>query len=278
MSRSKIFILAFLFGVMFSVKTQVLLSTDFNLGLPVGWGMAPSGSWSVHPFFGTSMSKCLYTEEMNTASATVSFFSSPLNLLGLSTLTITFKAACTKNNFLVPNVAVFYDAGAGKQLVARWGSGFTAPTTYTINDVADYVPPLDSANIEWISCTHTLSAPVGTQVSFYFDAEMINAGYVLLEDIVIAGKSITVTSALPENAIETTSIIFPNPVKNGQLIILGENISGVSIVNVSGQNFPLKYRSDSNETILDLHAFTPGIYFLRYTESRKTFVKRIVVE
>lgn len=276
MKTLKTFILSLCFGS-FTAQTQVLLNADFNLGLPAGWGMNPAGSWTVHPFFGTGMSKCLYTEEMNTASTTVSFYSTPLNLSGINTLTITFKAACTKNNFLIPNVAVFYDSGSGRQLIARWGSGFTSPTTYTLDDVADYVPPLDTANIKWVSCTHTLSAPSGTNVSFYFDAEMINAGYVLLDDISLAGKTNTVATNVPDIDSGTGVLVPPNPVENGSLTITGQNLTNVSLFDVSGREIKVNHAFQPGKISLDLHSLTPGLYFIRFYENKKAFAKRVLV-
>ncbi|MBL7932587.1 MAG: T9SS type A sorting domain-containing protein [Bacteroidia bacterium] len=258
-------------------KSQ-LASADFNSGLPAGWGMSPAGSWSVHPFFGAGMSKCLYTEEMNTTSTTVSFFSTSLDLTGINTLTISFKAACTKNNFLIPNVAVSYSVGgSGKQLIARWGSGFTSPTTYTLDDVADYVPPLDTANIKWVSCTHTLAAPSGTAVSFYFDAEMINAGYVLLDDIMITGASVTSTG-LNENSTESPIIVFPNPAKQNKVTLEGKNLSDILIVNSLGQSVPFIIKHESDKISIEFQNCESGIYFLHFISGGNKRVKSLMLE
>jgi hypothetical protein len=256
---------------------QILISEDFNLGLPAGWSMNPVASWSIHPFFGTSGSKCLYTEEMNTASTTVSFVSSTLNLSGFSTMTLSFKGACTKNNFLVPNIAVFYDDGTGKQLVARWGSGFTSPTTYTMNDVADYQHPLDAANIEWVSCSHTFQAPVSSNVVFYFEAEMINAGYVLLDDIMIAGTNTMVSVGLVEYDIENNSVVFPNPTKE-KLEVRSKNIKHIELRNTLGQLILLPITYFPHAAELNTQGLPPGLYNLYIRSGRGRESHKLVIE
>lgn len=260
-----------------TISTAQLASENFDSALPAAWTMSPAATWSLKPGFGTAGTSCLYTEEMNTATNVVSFVSPAYNLSGYSTMTITFKGAATKTNFLIPNIALSINSGAGKQLLSRWGSGFTQPTTYTLNDVADFSYPLDVENVEWVSCSHMFTVPNATAVNFYFDAEMINGGYVLLDDIVIkATPKVIAGIATSEDLVEFR--IYPIPAKNERISIEGDAGAELSIYDYVGRKLDANLYASRNDKGFELNNLPSGLYFVRLQSNSHVFERTLVVQ
>ena len=254
-----------------------LASENFDSGLPAAWTMSAAATWSLKPGFGTASTSCLYTEEMSTNTNVVSFVSPAFNLSGYATMTITFKGAATKTNFLVPNIALSINSGAGKQLLSRWGSGFTQPTTYTLNDVADFSYPLDVENVEWVSCSHMFTVPNATAVNFYFDAEMVNGGYVLLDDIVIkATPKVIAGISKSEDLVEFK--IYPVPAKNEKISIEGDATAEISIYDFVGRKLDTNLYARRNDKGFELNNLPSGLYFVRLQSNTQVFERTLVVQ
>lgn len=254
-----------------------LATENFDSGLPAAWTMSAASTWSLKPGFGTAGTSCLYTEEMSTNTSVVSYVSPAFNLSGYATMTITFKGAATKTNFLVPNIALSINSGAGKQLLSRWGSGFTQPTTYTLNDVADFSYPLDLENVEWVSCTHMFSVPNATAVSFYFDAEMVNGGYVLLDDIIIRATP-KVIAGINESDGLAEFKIYPIPAKNEKISIEGDVGVELSIYDFVGRQLDTNLYASRNDKGFELNNLPSGIYFVRLLSNTQVVERTLVVQ
>lgn len=270
----KLFTLIILLGTMSSYFSQ-LATADFESGLPAAWTMSPAASWSLKPSFGTASSTCLYTEEMSTNSTVVSYISPPLNLAAYFTATISFKVAATKTNFLIPNLALYVDPGVGKQLICRWGSGFTQPTNYTLTDVADYQYPLDQENVEWQSAYFFHQVFNLPSVYYRFEAEFVNGGYVLLDDIEIKGTAKTIAGI--NDYVEGREYrIYPIPATDEKITIECDASAQVSIYNFVGQKL-------DNATCLvacpkgyELQGLPKGMYYVRF-QTKTGPVERTVV-
>lgn len=241
-----------------------VLNENFNSGLPLNWTQSPAGSWTLGTTYNQTGTGCAVTEEIGSNSLTATFSTSPLNLSAVTNLSLTFKASFTKNNFLPPNLAIYYDAGAGPQFLARWGSGFTAPTTYTIIESANYVHPLQAQNVLWQNCTHTFSPINSNSVRFLFSAEIINGGYFLLDEVQISGQtSNTLTTRMAEQHETTRVQIYPNPVTNKKLMIHGSKINRIYLTNFSGLSVKTDFESNGGDNYqVDLSNFSPGVYTL----------------
>jgi hypothetical protein len=259
-------------------KGQVL-NENFNSGIPAGWTQNPAASWTLHPTFGGTSGSCIIAEEIGSNTLTAYMKTSLLNLSSVVNPTVHFKAAITKNNFLHGNIALFFDEGTGPQFVARWGSGFTPNTTYTVpEDGVDYVAPLDAVNIFWHSYSQTIS-PTNNFVSLIFAAEFVNGGYILFDSIVVAGTTSTLTTGIKETNDPAISI-FPNPFVNGKASIRVEHFKEIEFYNQWGQRVPLRI-DRKNEILfeLDASAISPGIYYLAIKTTDDTAIrKKVIIE
>jgi hypothetical protein len=193
-------------------------------------------------------------------------------------MTITFKGAATKTNFLVPNIALSINSGAGKQLLSRWGSGFTQPTTYTLYDVADFSYPLDVENVEWVSCTHMFTVPNATAVNFYFDAEMVNGGYVLLDDIVIKATP-KVIAGMPESSEVVKFHIYPVPSRSEPITLeIPRADAELSLYDYTGRKLDAAAYVSKTSKGFVFNNLPTGIYLVQIFTAGKTLQKTIVVE
>ena len=258
-------------------KSQILIQ-NFNSGIPVSWAQNPAASWSINPTFGASGSGCAITQDLTMATPTISLRTQTLNLSSATNLTITFKVALTKNNFISPNIALFYDSGLGSQFIARWGSGFSSNTTYTVSDASDYVPPLDPENVFWFNCTHTLSAISGSIVSFVFDAEIVNGGYVLIDDLVVSGI-VPATTNITKLLLPESIVLYPNP--TDKIIMLeGWPPTNLILMDELGKILPVdSAKINETTTSLDLGNLPAGIYYLTtVTEGKEPVRRKIIVQ
>lgn len=254
-----------------------ILGEDFNTAIPTNWAQSPVSTWSFHPTFGTSGSGCAISEDMSMNTPTVSLRTPIMNLGGVSNLTITFKAAVIKNNFISPNVAVSYNAGAGTQFVARWGSGFSSNTTYTITESAEFGYPLNAANVHWVACSHTLSSINGSNAIFYFDAEFVNGGFVLIDDIMISGKK-TVTTGVNASDPPEAFVLFPNPSAGAKITLRGKVFRQLMLSDQLGRAIPLAYTTTGETTAeISLDTLKPGIYFLEILTDANTLIRKKMI-
>ncbi len=271
----KLVLITFTFLLQSNAGTAQLATANFESGLPAAWTMSPAATWSLKPAFGTNSSTCLYSEEMSTNSTVVTYISPPLNLVAYATLTISFKVAATKTNFLIPNLALYVDPGVGKQLICRWGSGFTQPTNYTLPDVADYQYPLDQANVDWQSAYFFHQVFNLPTVYYRFEAEFINGGYVLLDDIVITGTAKTIAGI--NDYVEGREYrIYPVPAGDEKITVECEADTQLSIYNFVGQKLDIASYITAGSKGYELHDLPKGIYYLRLL-SKSGQVERTVV-
>jgi hypothetical protein len=261
-----------------SAKSQ--LTENFNAGIPAGWQQSPAASWSLNPGFGISGSNCIVTENIDSAPGTRTISTPTLNMNGVTNLTVSFQVASVKNNFINPDLVLYYNSGSGPQFLARWGSGFSSNTTYTLTGAGtDYTPPLDAQNVYWEACSHTIAAISGTAVSFMFGADLFNGGYVLLDDIAISGIASTIT-ALSGNTEDPERFIFQNPVPDKKLELKQARIKQVQLTDLLGRSFsPVGIREKGAGQELDLSNLPAGIYYLNIvTDEELPFAGKILLE
>jgi len=262
-----------------TVKSQIL-SENFNAGLPVSWTQSPTATWSVGAGLGTSGSDCVMAEDLTMTIPTFILRTPTLNLTAVTNLTVSFKLALIGNNFIVPNLALSYDAGAGSQFLARWGSGFSTNTTYTVTtNNYDYQPPLDAQNVTFVSSTHSVSAISGAALRFIFEAEFVNGGYVVIDDIVITGVT-GATTGLEQLEENNSIIIFPNPSVNKKVMLQGKGIQNLFVTDNLGKALTVAHiKINEMSNVVDLSALPTGIYYVNVIAEDKVPVrKKIILE
>lgn len=269
-----------LFLMCLTGKSQ-LLSENFNSGLPATWTQSPTASWSSSSNLGTSGSGCAMAADTILTTPTLSLLTPIVNLTGVINLTVTFKMALVGNNFIVPNVSLYYNSGNGPQFLARWGSGYSPNTTYTIESADysyDYSPPLDPQHVIFTTCTCTVPSIAGSIAGFIFDAELVNGGYVLIDDVVIAGKA-AVTSGLSEQDFYSSLSVFPNPVSGKTVRIKGLHLKSIILSDDLGKVLQVQYAQKGEVIEIDLGQHAKGIYYITALLGDNTRVhKKIVLE
>ncbi|PBQ31676.1 hypothetical protein CNR22_07810 [Sphingobacteriaceae bacterium] len=253
------------------------LSENFNTGIPASWTQSATATWSLSNL-GTSGSGCIVTEENTTNTVIVSIFTPSMDLSAVTNLTISFQGAVVKNNFVCPNIVLYSETGSGRQFLSRWGSGFTSNTTHTISEGFDSQPPLESSAIFWETCTHTLSAINGNVVRFILEAEFVNGGYVLLDDITVNGVAATTTSlfsAAPHIHVN----LFPNPTATKKITLDGTDYTAIYVFDNAGKIVSPEYHKRETSTDVMLTDFPAGTYYLKAVTTKKTSItKKLVVE
>ena len=78
--------------------------------------------------------------------------------------------------------------------------------------------------------------------------------------------------------LELLVSIYPNP-GNNLLKISGRNISIVELYSVIGTCLEKKQGIDADETIIDIHNYDSGIYYVRIIDGQgKSVIKKLIKE
>lgn len=170
-----------------------LLDENFDNGLPGNWtqGSADGISWTSNTSLGVGSSGCAIADYSLSSASGNAWLQTPF--MDLSTLTnpeITFSVALVANNFVAPDVSLWYDNGAGWVQLTSWGNN--------ISQTADLSPPLDGANVTWVDLNYDLLAVANnTNIRFSLGSDFTNGGWVLVDDVVIASGAGPTVYTLP---------------------------------------------------------------------------------
>lgn len=259
-------------------QTQVL-AEEFTGTIPTGWSQGPASSWSYAANYDPTGGGCVFTKNVGSQSDSAFIQTPVLNFSGVTSLTVTFKAARVTNNFLSPDVTLSYSTAAGAQFLARWGNGFTSNTTYTVaDDASDYVDPLDAQHVVWHVFTHTASIAGSASASLVFEAEMYNGGYVVLDSIRVRTNGSPATALREET--DAPVMIFPNPANDRKIRISQASFKSLGLVNLLGEKMPVQVRplTDSGSELY-LDDLVKGVYYLEaVTEDDQRVSRKIIVE
>lgn len=156
-----------------------LINEEFNTNLPSNWTQWGIVTWGHNNNFNCA--------EAYASGVTGSgWLQTPfVNLTQLTNPKLSFKVASIRDNFIAPNVSLWYNTGAGWQFLERWGGGNNVTT---IPQTADFIPPLDSANVTWVTIDYDLSALANnTNIRFSFGADYDagGTGWVLVDSVVL---------------------------------------------------------------------------------------------
>lgn len=259
-----------------------LLSQNFNAGFPNNWAQNPTATWSLNSVL-NSPGNCLVNNEPGASSNTTSIISPSVDLTAMTDFTISFKAAVTKNNFVAPEIVVYYDNGSSTQFLARWSSGFNPNTTYTINEGFETQDSIGTEDVIWEVCTHTISTLNGSSGRFIFTSEIVNGGWTLLDDIVISGKTVntpTLTTGIMDQPSENNLELFPNPCEGNTFVIKGRAIKIIKMIDQLGKEIDFDTQAGSlNSTDVHLKEASSGIYYLQaILENNSIIHKKIILK
>ena len=104
-------------------------------------------------------------------------------------------------------------------------------------------------------------------VSATFDTKTMGCGITVELQIIIDVQEI---------ANKYNIRVFPNP-STGKLIISGENIQSIELLNQEGKSIQ-KVIEHSGDMHLDLSRYARGVYFIKFELADETFVRKIVLE
>lgn len=82
----------------------------------------------------------------------------------------------------------------------------------------------------------------------------------------------TATGIQPEETKSNTCVVYPNPGKD-KFTVLGENIRSLRVTNLSGKEI-----CKSTNPVIDLSAYSKGIYFVTIQTNRETLIRKIIKE
>lgn len=265
--------------LLLNVNSQItLLNENFNAGLPITWTQSPAGTWSLNASV-NAPGNCIVNGNI-TSNSTTAFMSTPtLNVLTVINLTVTFKAAVTKNNFLAPEIVLSFSNSSGTQSLALWSGGFNPNATYTLNEGFETQSDLGPEDVFWQTCTHTVSSVNGSVGNFVFTSMNVNGGWTLLDDVVISGiPTNTVSTVLNEKAFPADVSVFPNPTLNGKIRLHGMDIQTINLCDNLGKVL-MAHPTYLAENVfeLDLSHYQRGIYYLRVTTGNSSTIWKKIV-
>ena len=94
--------------------------------------------------------------------------------------------------------------------------------------------------------------------------------------VVIAGGNTKSAPVLDENVDNNKDIyVYPNPVSSVLSVILPCSHSAISLFNSGGKQL-LDMNAEETNVTIDMAKYSPGIYFLKVTNSSQTIVKKII--
>lgn len=260
---------------------------DFTDGIPAGWSMQAGDSILWEPSsFGDDESGSLMADFSFTSGTTVSTLQTPwLDLTSAAVPSISFSFATVRNNFVGPSVSLWYDSGSGPERIRCWGEfqmGALSPIDSIIDAGNDYQPPLDSGNFVWNRVQVMLPELTGaTNVRFLFRAEIVNGGWVLLDDVAISGsKTSGVRSGSGTSDHNAELSLRPVPATSFLAVESVRSYSTLRIVDKLGRTVEIIRGDKRTSDRIDLQRFSAGIYWIELSERQgdrialKSFVRQ----
>ncbi|MEZ5016218.1 MAG: T9SS type A sorting domain-containing protein [Flavipsychrobacter sp.] len=186
---------------------QTIFSTNFNSSLPAGWTIDASAgaTWAHNGSLGTGGSGCAMVDQSSSSGGTKGkLITTSFNLTTVPKPTLSFKVASIRNNFMSPNLYIYYSvAGGAWQKLSSWGEW----NTDNIINTTGPCFPNNNGCVEWQDVVFDLAKVAGnTNIRFAFEADCLNGGWLLLDDLWIHDKKIY---ALPYTQDFEGNAFFP---------------------------------------------------------------------
>jgi hypothetical protein len=242
----------FLVGSLLCISLQAqILNENFDNGIPIDWTQWSSANltWTLGVDLGISGSDCAMLETTSSLTGDA-FLQTPFfDLSTYQDVEIFFSVALIRDNFIAPDGSIWYDVGAGWQMIADFGGSSTG---FQITAGFDATHPLDSSVVTWTDLAvalDDLALPDVSNIRFSFGGQSTNGGWVLYDNVEITHNG-TIDpdpdpdpTAVAEKSLQTA--FFPNPV------------SSVLTVSSSRDMYELKVFNLLGELVQD-HRFTPS--------------------
>lgn len=262
----------------------VVLSESFDTAFPVQWSQQSQEEvqWKYQPSLGTYGTGCAIADQSQHSDKRSGLLQTPfIDITTVSNPVISFKTALVQNNFVAPNVSLWYDIGSGWQLLHRWGS-----TNYgadvDIEQTQDVRPPLNGESVHWVDISYDIPSLVSNKhIRFAFGADFVNGGWVLVDKVVVSGDVFT-DVAEQGGGGEMSLRVYPNPTAGMLYVESPVSMWSVEIVDAQGQKVysAVTPTATGTKIEIDIRALAKGVYFLQSrtsANSTQTAVKKFVV-
>ncbi len=202
----KTLLITLLFCLFTFVQAQIL-NESFDSGIPTNWTQGNGAiTWTANNTLGASNTGCAMADFSNGSGSGTNWLQT--HFVDLSTVSnpeIRFSVALIRNNFLPPDISLWYDNGNGWQQLSSWG-GMSAVNNITQTFSSS---PLDENNVTWVDVSYDLAAlATNTNIRFSFGADFTNGGWVLVDDVSIVTRQPPTIYTLPYTQdFESTTFI-----------------------------------------------------------------------
>lgn len=243
---------------------------DFNSGFPSDWTQTSGADflWTANATQGTDGSGCAMVDQGESGEAGKAKFETPFfDLSGQTGSELTLNFARVRNNFMIPDVVVWYNTG-GEWI--QLATTFEDPEASNSND---FMPPLES--ISWDTMTISLaSLQTETHIQFMVEADFLNGGWILIDNFSIDGTISTVGS---EEIVSENLLVYPNPTNDKLFISRHLPVQSMSIHDSSGR-LVASPAVVPHELSIDVSHLGAGCYFLTVVTATGNHRVSFVVE
>lgn len=262
----------------------VVLSESFDTAFPTSWSQQSQEGvqWELQLALGNYGTGCAVADQSQDSERKSGLLQTPfIDVTTVQNPTMSFRTALVQNNFVAPNISLWYDTGNGWQILRRWGSTFFEADV-DIEQTQDFSPPLDAENIQWVEISYNLASVASSKhIRFAFSADFVNGGWVLLDKIVVSGDALTAVTE--QGSIRDISVrLYPNPTTEKLFVDSHTEIESVEVVDVYGQSVGVVRASVATAAgvEVDMSALAKGTYFL-YIKTKErgaqVVVRKVVV-
>lgn len=172
-------------------SAQTILAEDFATSIPASWTLNTSGgaTWVYNNMIGVNQTGCMLIDQSQSSGATKGSIETPaVDLTTVNYPTLSFKVASIRSNFVAPVFNIYYSTGGAWQLLSSWGE---YQTDHLINTSGPCSPTVSSTCASWVSVTYDLAAVANnTNIKFAFEGDLINGGWLLVDDLKIAERKV----------------------------------------------------------------------------------------
>jgi hypothetical protein len=273
-------IAATLFSLVLSVSlaSGQLFFQDFNDSIPNSWWRTSSDTnikWVHNDSLGINGTGCAIADHgvTFTPAGTASIVTPFVNFSAISKPQISFSVALVGNNFVPPDLVLYYDLGGSlaPQKVYSWGGSNSADSNITQTFNQFY--PLEAINITWVDITYELpQLGIVPSVSFIFKGELLNGGWVLLDNIRIGGKP---SIGIKEE--EKQHRLYPNPCS--ETLHIEGTAEQAEVYNLQGQKLlEQKLAPSQTEHQIPLTKLAKGAYTVKVIEGTNSTTTNVIKE
>ncbi len=271
-----------------SAQISLPYYVDFNTAIPSDWQNAPSDTifWEFVADQGDPTPGAAVVDLGYTSGQGISTLVLPaLDLTSVPNPILRFRLAVVTSNFVGPALVLSYDNGNGPQLFDTWGEYHRInfdTVNHRIPASFNHTRSLDSNRVVWSEITVDLSSLVGEEnITFMFQAEFSNGGWVLLDDVAFANGTVTSVQSRDEASRKMSLALYPNPTTTTLMIEAEDGLdgfSGAEIINALGQTVSVVEIGGNSQQRIDVAHLAPGRYWVRLTDSQGTVVTESFVK